>query len=543
MSSSKRTLVDCRQFSWIRRFALDYTYDFSNVSAYFTGDPMSSEAWHTRITGQTNHGRDTDTIADILETQQQQRGAPPAALAATQRLRKPNSVAIVTGQQAGLFGGPLFTLLKAITVLQLAEQMAEAHKVPIVPIFWIDSEDHDWEEVGSCNVLNTELKQTSITLIPPPGAGTNPVASLRIGPDVKEVISELKDSLTPTEFTDELIGQLQDTYVEGRGVADAFGRWLESFLGKRGLVVFDGSDSSAKHLVAGVFEKEVRAKGHTAALAATAGSQLAACGYHAQVKPQPDSVNLFRIDSTRQVIRRNDDGFIVGKHLYSTDELVSELLAHPERFSPNVLLRPLVQDTLFPTVCYVSGPNELSYFGQLREVYKYFGVPMPLIYPRASATIIDSATARFLSRTNLPMETLQPQDEAALNHFLEAQLPSAVEQSMQSVGSSLQENMKDLIAAVPTVDPTLTAATQSTLKRMERDLHNLHNKILNATKRKNETLRRQFLRAQAQLFPHGDPQERAVGFVYFLNLYGPTFIDLLVNELSMAPKQHSVLRP
>ncbi|SUZ99053.1 uncharacterized protein METZ01_LOCUS51907, partial [marine metagenome] len=164
--SSKRTLVDCRQFSWIRRFALDYTYDFSNVSAYFMGDPMSSEAWHTRITGQTNHGRDTDTIADILETQQQQRGAPPAALAATQRLRKPNSVAIVTGQQAGLFGGPFFTLLKAITVLQLAEQMAEAHKVPIVPIFWIDSEDHDWEEIGSCNVLNTELKQTSITLIP-----------------------------------------------------------------------------------------------------------------------------------------------------------------------------------------------------------------------------------------------------------------------------------------------------------------------------------------------------------------------------------------
>ena len=168
---------------------------------------------------------------------------------------------------------------------------------------------------------------------------------------------------------------------------------------------------------------------------------------------------------------------------------------------------------------------------------------MPLIYPRASATIIDSATARFLSRTNLPMETLQPRDEAALNHLLETQLPSAVEQSMQSVGSSLQQSMKDLIAAVPTVDPTLTAATQSTLKRMERDLQNLHNKILNATKRKDETLRRQFLRAQAQLFPHGDPQERAVGFVYFLNLYGPTFIDLLINKLSLAPNQHSVLRP
>lgn len=504
---------------------------------------MSYKAWHTRITEQGKHRPDAETIADILETQQHQRGAPPAALAATQRLRKPNSVAIVTGQQAGLFGGPLFTVLKAITALQLAEQMAKAHNVPTVPIFWIDSEDHDWEEIGSCNVLNTELEHTSIKLAPPPGAGANPVASLRIGPDVKETIHQLKGSLAQTEFTDELISQLQDTYIEGRGVADAFGRWLESFLGERGLVVFDGSDSSAKHLVAGVFEKEVRAKGHTATLAATAGSQLAASGYHAQVKPQPDSVNLFRIDSTRQAIRRSDDGFIVGKHSYSTDELVSEILAHPERFSPNVLLRPLVQDTLFPTVCYVSGPNELSYFGQLREVYKYFGIPMPLIYPRASATIIDSATARFLTRTNLPMETLQPRDEAALNHLLETQLPSAVEQSMKSVGNSVQKSMKDLIATVPTVDPTLTAATQSTLKRMERDLDNLHNKILNATKRKDETLRRQFLRAQAQLFPHGDPQERAVGFVYFLNLYGPTFIDLLINKLSLAPNQHSVLRP
>src|SRR5690606_17325978 len=206
---------------------------------------------------------------------------------------------------------------------------------------------------------------------------------------------------------------------------------------------------------------------------------------------------------------------------------------NPEEFSPNVLLRPLVQDTLFPTVCYVAGPNELAYLGQLGGIYDAFGVPMPLMYPRASATVLDSNAMRFLSRTELPFEALQPQDEAALNRLLEAQLPASVERSVDEAGRALSEHMERLAQAVVQIDPTLEGATRSTLGRMQDDLKKLHGKIIQAAKRKDETLRRQFTHARAQAFPGGHAQERSVGFVGFLNKYGPGFIDRLNEDLSL----------
>src|SRR5204863_471666 len=211
--------------------------------------------------------------------------APPAAVDAGRRLADPRTVAILTGQQAGLFGGPLFTLLKALTALKLADQVARDHDVPVVAVFWIDAEDHDWEEVRSCTAFD-------------------------------------------------------------------------------------------------------------------------------------DGLALFHLDTPkggRRAIRQQDGQFIVGDQQYQAAALMREAEEQPSGFSPNVLLRPIVQDTLFPTVCYVAGPNELAYLGQLRGVYEHFGVPMPLMYPRASATLLDSAATRFLTKYDLSLEALQAQDESALN--------------------------------------------------------------------------------------------------------------------------------
>src|SRR5207244_735988 len=145
----------------------------------------------------------------------------------------------------------------------------------------------------------------------------------------------------------------------------------------------------------------------------------------------------------------------------------------PDGFSPNVLLRPIVQDTLFPTICYVAGPNELAYLGQLRGVYEHFGVPMPLFYPRATATILDSAPHRFLTKYKLPGEALQAQEEAALNELLKAQIPPAVEESFAEASKTIEAQMLRCAAALPALDPTLEGAARSTLERMQRDLQTL----------------------------------------------------------------------
>src|SRR5438034_8290295 len=182
-------------------------------------------------------------------------------------------------------------------------------------------------------------------------------------------------------------------------MADAFGRRIEHVLGERGLIVFDSSDPASKPLVSRVFAHELSRPGQTVKLAALAGSDLTARGYHAQVNaPHDDSLALFHLDGSRRAIRQHDRAFIVGEQRYPPAMLLQRATEQPTGFSPSVLLRPVVQDTIFPTVCYVAGPNELAYLGQLRRVYEHFGVPMPLMYPRATATIFDAAALRFVNK-------------------------------------------------------------------------------------------------------------------------------------------------
>jgi bacillithiol biosynthesis cysteine-adding enzyme BshC len=538
---STRTAIDVRRFGWIRPLAGDYAFNFDNVAPLYAGDPTSRHAWADAIGRARAYARPHKAVAEILAGQQAHRGAPPAARDAAARLADPRTVAILTGQQAGAFGGPLFTLLKAITSLQLARRTAHDHQADVVTVFWVDAEDHDWEEIASCTVLDASFQPRTVTIPPPPGAGEQPVAALTLDDRIERSLDTFAEALGTTEFTDGVMATLRQAYRPGTGMADAFARWLEAVLGPHGLVVFDASDPAAKPLVADLFARELREAGRTASLAAAAGQVLSSRGHQPQVIPQPDSVSLFHLDGARRPIRRQGDLFVAGDRTFSVESLTEQAETSPDQFSPNVLLRPIVQDTLFPTICYVAGPSELAYLGQLREVYASFGVPMPLMYPRATATLVDSATARFLSRYGIPLEQLQPQDESALNRFLESQLPESVEAAVTSAEEAIHEAMARVIEAVPAVDPTLAGAARTTLTKMEQDLRGLQNKMIQAVKRRDETLRRQFARAQAQTFPLGHSQERTLGVVYFLNRYGPALVERLFSELTLELGQHWVI--
>ena len=232
---------------------------------------------------------------------------------------------------------------------------------------------------------------------------------------------------------------------------------------------------------------------------------------------------------------------MVGDRRVAPATLVEEAAATPTAFSPNVLLRPIVQDTLFPTICYVAGPNELAYLGQLRTIYDRFEVPMPLMYPRASMTLLDAPALRFLTKYHFPLEALQAQDESALNQLLESQIPPAVESSFGGAAAAIAASMQTLVEAVPALDPTLEGAARSTLGRMQHDLQTLHGKMIQAAKRRDETLRRQFIRTRALAFPDGHAQERTIGFVSFLNQYGPALVDRLAQELPLDMGHHWIV--
>jgi len=538
---SIRIPVDVRRFPWIRKLASDYAYDFGAVAPFFSGDPADRAAWADAIARTQAHDRRRDDIARIIADQQERRGAPPRAREQAKLLADRRTVAILTGQQAGLFGGPLFTLLKAITALKLAEKISREHTVPAVAVFWIDAEDHDWEEVRSCTVFDSDLTPRTVSLPARPGAEPAPVASVRLDQSIETAIDELERVLPQTEFRPAIVAALRRAYAPGAGMAESFGRWLEHVLGERGLLVFDSSDPASKPLVSQVFSRELSMPGQTGKLSALAGSNLTARGYHAQVHQHDDGVALFHLDGGRRAIRQQDGGFVVGDRQFAASALVQQANEQPAGFSPNVLLRPVVQDTLFPTICYVPGPNELAYLGQLRGVYEHFGVPMPLMYPRATATILDAAALRFLTKYKLPLEALQAQDEAALNELLKTQIPPVVDESVAEAGRVIESQMTRVIQAVPALDPTLEGATRSTLERMQRELQTLHGKMIQAAKRRDETLRRQFIRARALAFPNGHAQERTIGFMAFLNQYGPALVERLDEELPLDLGRHWIV--
>ena len=532
--------VDLRRLSWAAPLICDYCHAFDRLAPFYTGTPATPAAWNAAIAAQQTPQAEPSRIATIVTAQLRARAAPAEALAAAEQLRQPGTVAILTGQQAGLFGGPLFTLLKALTAIALSRRVVADYGVRAVPVFWVDAEDHDLDEIRTCSLLdgNLELHQLSLDL---PAGSSRPAASVPLPDSITQAIVEVGQLLPRTEFSDGTLERLAAAYSPGTSFVEAFSRWLDSVLGAHGLVVFDASDATAKPLVQSLFDRELRSPGETSRLAAGAGKELSARGYPAQVTPAADATSLFHVDGTRQPIRLSNDAFAVGDTTVPAEQLLDRVRSHPEAFSPNVLLRPIVQDTLFPTIAYVAGPHELAYLGQLRQAYAHFGVPMPLIYPRVSATLVDRATVKFLTRYKVEFETLQAQDDGVLNRLLSAQLPPALERALGDSERHIAAHLRAVEAEVPTIDPTLGGAVQTTRGRMERDLRNLRGKIVQAAKRRDDTLRRQFHRARAQAFPAGDPQERAVAFIYFLNRYGPSLVEQLLATLPLDMGKHWLL--
>lgn len=531
--------LDDRQLPWTGQFARDYSHAFERLAPYFAGSPSQAASWVDAIGIRRRRGPER-AAADVIQQQLDARGAPAAARAAAGSLGAAGAVAVVTGQQAGLFGGPLYTLLKAITTVRLARRLTDEHGTAVTPVFWVEAEDHDLDEIRRCHVLDPELARVPLQLDIDAPTGTS-AAAVTLDHSVRGVHDALAAALPPTEFTAEVTDALAASYAPGVRLVDAFARWLDRLLGRHGLVVFDASDPAAKPFVRPLFKREIGNPGRTAQLAADAGAGLTALGYHAQASTAAGAVALFRLDGARQPIRAVDGAFSSGGRALAAETLLADIDSEPARFSPNVLLRPVVQDTLLPTVAYVAGPNELAYLGQLRGIYEAFDVPMPIIYPRASATLVDAATVKFLQRYGVDFADLRPQDDAALNRLLAAQIPETIEQAIRAAERSAAGHLDAIRSAVPTLDPTLAGAVSSTAGRVERALGNLRSKVVSAAKRRDSTLRRQFERARAQSFPGGVPQERSVGGVHFLNRYGFALVDRLLDGLPLDPGHHWLL--
>ena len=534
--------IDLSRFPWSRPLVTACLRDYASVAGLFAGNPRDPLAWRRTIAAVQGATRDHAGLGELLRAQLARRGAPGAALENAAALSDPRTVAIVTGQQAGLFGGPLYTLLKAVTAVQLARRVEREHGVRTVPVFWVEAEDHDWKEIRSVDVLDQEHNLREVIAPDLPGGGRLPVYRLLFASGIAATLSDLVAALPPTGFTNDLEQRLARHYRPGTSVALAFAGLMDELLGSEGLVVFEAYDPAAKPLVSDLFVGELTNPGRTAASINDAARTMKALGHAPQIEATEEGVALFYLGTEgRLPIRRRGATFVVGDMERTEAALLEEAESRPEQFSPNVFLRPLVQDRLLPTVCYVAGPAELAYQAQLGGLYKAFGVEAPLLMPRVSATILDSAAARFLERHELSLEALAVPEDKALSDLVERSIPAGVEQAIREMENALADRGQTVKSAILSVDPTLAGAVDTTLDKMRDTLQSLHNKIVQAGKRNDETLRRQFKRTYALVYPGGGPQERVLGAVFFLNRYGPALVQELLQTLPLETDQHYVV--
>jgi bacillithiol biosynthesis cysteine-adding enzyme BshC len=521
--------LDIRQFPGTSPLVRDYVHAFSRLQSFYALDPQATDPYREHVKQYDARPDRRSKVCDVLVAQNTAWNAPASVVRHIDELRQPMAVAVLTGQQTGLFGGPLFTLYKALTAVRLAARLRMDLHRPVIPVFWMTSEDHDVAEADHVHLLD---RTGSLVTVRHASWGSPPgflPANLRLGPAILETLERTWSLLPTTEFSPALREALGRAFAPDRTLSDAFARWVLHLLGESGLVLADGADPRLKRLAADVFRQELEEAPRSARCILEVSESLRALGYSPQIEARPDGVNCFLLREGRRGLIRDGSGFRLrdSSQVISAGEMRRLAQEQPESFSPNVALRPIVQDSLFPTLAYVAGPGELAYFAQLRPVYQAFGVPMPLIVPRASLTLLEPRAAHFLERFHLGLPDLTLEPEQLASRVLRAHLPPDLDATLAKARKSVEEIFQGVGEAIAAVDPTLRATVGQTSGHIQGHLDQLERKAVQALKRREAETRQQVQRVRESLMPGGKPQERIFPLLPFLARYGPAVIEVI----------------
>jgi bacillithiol biosynthesis cysteine-adding enzyme BshC len=397
----KAQCLPFQQIPHTSRLFLDYLSYTPSVHKFYPRSPLFSE-WAKAESERVSYPPDRrEKVAAILERQNRSWGASPKTLLNIERLKK-GALSAVTGQQVGLFGGPLFSIFKALSAVKLAEEATSAG-VDCVPIFWLATEDHDLAEVDHVNLalpqgppqrlaIDWRARTSSVT-------SDAPVGTVKFGSEVNAVVSAATDLLGDSEVTE----WLRLAYRPGETLGSAFALLFAKLFAEFGVILLDPADKEFHDLAKPVLKAAIEQASELDDALLERGKEIEAAGYHQQVKVTPASALLFQVkDGVRTVVRRRSEGsnggeLIVGSERISSDDLIAEIDRAPESFNPNVLLRPVVQDYLLPTLVYAGGAAEIAYFAQAAIVYeKLLGRVTPIL-PRFSATWLSLSRSAFLA--------------------------------------------------------------------------------------------------------------------------------------------------
>jgi bacillithiol biosynthesis cysteine-adding enzyme BshC len=525
------------------RLADDYIHDYGSVREFFDGDFRDAAAYGRQTERTLARRLPREELAAILREQNQTYGCGPQTLDNIEAIERERACAVVTGQQAGLFSGPLYTIYKALTAIKLAERLSRNGPGKCVPVFWLASDDHDLAEIDHIVLLDKDNRLEEVRCGMPSGEPKIPASALVLPPEIADCLHRLADLTPGSEFKTDIIAALSDAYRPGRGWVEAFARWMTRLFRSRGLIFIDASHPRLKELGGEVFYREIVEGSASTPPALAASQRLRDAGYESQVHLHEGILNVFYAERERRSIRWDGQAFEIkdSRETRSKEDLLALAKESPFLFSPNVLLRPIYQDALLPTVVYVGGPGEIAYFAQMKGVYERFGLPMPVIYPRKSLTVVESKIDRVLAKYHLDVPDLWGGADGIIRSLGESGVPEPLGRALSLAASHVEQDFEPIIRDVAAFETTLKESAQLSRGKMVQQLRFLEKKIVQAAKKQNDIAVGQIRKAGENLYPNGHLQERVFNIVPFLLKYGPAFVDKLDKAIDLDVHEHQIL--
>jgi bacillithiol synthase len=492
-----------------------------------------------------NYQVDRAGVCEALERMNRGWGASEKTLANIQLLREPDCIAVVSGQQAGLLAGPLYTIYKALSAVKLADCMNQ-RGIKAAPVFWIATEDHDFAEVAKAEYINRDCILSSVTASESIHRDGLPVGLIVLDDSISTTLTSLLEDLPKTEFSEDLGQLLRDAYRPGRRLGDAFAQVMSRLTGAYGLILLDPLDSQMKKFASPLYASAAR-QAHEIALAiAKRSSDLETAGYHAQVAPSENSFPLFIHDESgaRHALTRTATGKYqtkTGPLEYSMEELAELALSQPDRFSPNVTLRAVVQDFLLPTIAYYGGAAEIAYFAQTAEVYRLLDRPATPILPRASMTFVEKHTWRALERYGVSFVDFFAGLDHVLARAVERYLNTETSVAFEHTTETFNRELDGLHDQLRRVDPTLAEALETGRRKINYQLEGLRTRFNRAQVGRDKAVHRQLERAFDLLYPEKTLQERRINVASMMARHGRYIVDWIFEAIDLASNEHEVI--
>lgn len=504
-----------------------------------------------------NRLADDAAVASALRAFNQKIGCGPKTLAHIDALES-GALAVVTGQQAGVFTGALYTVYKAITTIKLARDLSIKHDKQVVPIFWIASEDHDFAEIHQLkHYANGKLSTygigkeaaDSIQKHLTPGANNQLKASighLKVTGEVETAIETILNQAGQDEL-ENLEALLKTTFIENDSLSNWFGRLMSKLFNDYGLVFVDPMLDSLRVLEVPLFQTALEKHEGIQKSLMNQTEIVSSLGFKPSLDFDASGLNLFYyVSGERLPIKWQEGEWTVGqgadKVSFSSEELKNAFQNEPDRFSTNVVLRPVAQDFLFRTIAYVAGPGEISYYTQLKEVYSHFGKKMPIIYPRENFTVVTEQLSEKMDELGLEADAMLICGvEAVRDKVLDLKDDIRIDELFSVYLDQVSSGYDSLIEKIEQISPEIHEFKEKNKGMILGQIAYLQEKAHRFHRRNHKDILKQINDIEMQLVPEGGLQERTLSVLQYYGKAGDSFIDYLVNELPLDIK-HRIIK-